>query len=180
LRITEYKERLLEDLKQLTHWPERVIAMQTNWIGRSRGLEIFFKVRDSGTNLPVFTTRADTIFGATYVVLAPEHPLVEGLIKGRPQEKEARAFIAKTARQSHSSPAAADVKKEGVFTGAFAINPANGEAIPIWIADYVLMEYGTGAIMAVPTHDQRDFLLPKIRPAHARCYPAARRCIAGC
>ncbi|MDD4940319.1 MAG: leucine--tRNA ligase [Candidatus Omnitrophica bacterium] len=161
LRITEYKERLLEDLKQLAHWPERVIAMQTNWIGKSQGVEIFFKVQDTGAQLPVFTTRVDTIFGATYVVLAPEHPLVESLIKGKPQEKEARAFIAKVAKESTVARASSDVKKEGVFTGAYAVNPVNSEAIPIWIADYVLMGYGTGAIMAVPTHDQRDFLFAK-------------------
>ncbi len=161
LRITEYKERLLEDLKQLKHWPERVIAMQTNWIGKSQGVEIFFKVQGTGAQLPVFTTRADTIFGATYVVLAPEHPLVKDLIKGKPQEKEARAFIAKVAKESMVSRASSDVKKEGVFTGACAVNPVNDEVIPIWIADYVLMGYGTGAIMAVPTHDQRDFLFAK-------------------
>ncbi|MBP6919497.1 MAG: leucine--tRNA ligase [Candidatus Omnitrophica bacterium] len=161
LRITEYKERLLEDLKQLTHWPERVIAMQTNWIGKSQGVEIFFKVQGTGAQLPVFTTRVDTIFGATYVVLAPEHPLVEELIKGKAQEKEARAFITKVAKESTVSRASSDVKKEGVFTGACAVNPVNDEVIPIWIADYVLMGYGTGAIMAVPTHDQRDFLFAK-------------------
>jgi leucyl-tRNA synthetase len=161
LRISAYKERLLEDLKQLTHWPERVIAMQTNWIGKSQGVEIFFKVKETGTSLPVFTTRADTIFGATYVVLAPEHPMVDGLIKGKPQEKEARVFISKVARESNIYRASSDVKKEGVFTGSYAVNPVNNETIPIWIADYVLMGYGTGAIMAVPTHDQRDFLFAK-------------------
>lgn len=161
LRITEYKERLLEDLKQLKHWPERVIAMQTNWIGKSQGVEIFFKVQGTGAQLPVFTTRADTIFGATYVVLAPEHPLVKDLIKGKPQEQDALVFIAKVAKESNIVRASSDVKKEGVFTGAYAINPVNDEVIPIWIADYVIMGYGTGAIMAVPTHDQRDFLFAK-------------------
>jgi leucyl-tRNA synthetase len=161
LRITAYKERLLEDLAQLTQWPERVIAMQTNWIGKSQGVEIFFKVKETGAPLPVFTTRADTIFGATYVVLAPEHPLVNDLIKGKPQEQAARAFIAQVAKQSNISRASSDVKKEGVFTGAHAVNPVNDEVIPVWIADYVLMGYGTGAIMAVPTHDQRDFLFAK-------------------
>jgi leucyl-tRNA synthetase len=161
LAITAYKERLLEDLKQLSCWPERVIAMQTNWIGRSEGVEIFFKVQGANNPLPVFTTRVDTIFGATYVVLAPEHPLVNDLIKGKPQEKEARAFIAKVTKESNISRASSDVKKEGVFTGSYAVNPVNDEVIPIWIADYVLMGYGTGAIMAVPTHDQRDFLFAK-------------------
>ena len=134
-KITAYAEPLLADLAQLTDWPERVRAMQANWIGRSEGVEIGFTVQGSGTPLPVFTTRPDTIFGATYVVLAPEHPLVASLIAGRP--------------------------KDGVFTGAYAVNPVNREAVPIWVADYVLMEYGTGAIMAVPTHDQRDFLFAR-------------------
>ncbi len=161
LKITDYKERLLDDLAQLTRWPERVVAMQTNWIGKSQGTEIFFKIKGSGETLTVFTTRADTIFGATYVVLAPEHPFVDGLIAGKPQEAAARAFMDKVAKESKISRAASDVKKEGVFTGAYAVNPVNNETIPIWIADYVLMEYGTGAIMAVPTHDQRDFLFAK-------------------
>lgn len=161
LKITDYKERLLEDLKQLTRWPERVIAMQTNWIGKSQGVEIFFTVKETGVKLPVFTTRVDTIFGATYVVLAPEHPLVDSLIKGKPQESRAREFIRKVAKESNIVRSSSDVKKEGVFTGSYAVNPVNNEVIPIWIADYVLMGYGTGAIMAVPTHDQRDFLFAK-------------------
>ena len=159
LKITEYKERLLEDLGQLKDWPERVIAMQSNWIGKSEGVEIYFRLKDKPDKIiPVFTTRVDTIFGATYIVLAPEHPLVKELIKGKSQEKEALRFIDKAARESKSARSAAGVKKEGVFTGSFAINPVNDEVIPVWIADYVLMEYGTGAIMAVPRHDQRDFL----------------------
>ncbi|MBI1953616.1 MAG: leucine--tRNA ligase [Candidatus Omnitrophica bacterium] len=137
LKITAYCQELLDDLKQLSRWPSRVITMQENWIGRSEGVEIGFTVKGSGQRLPVFTTRPDTIFGATYVVVAPEHPIL----------KEIRT--------------AADVKKEGMATGAQAINPVNGEAIPIWTADYVLMEYGTGAIMAVPAHDQRDFLFAR-------------------
>ncbi len=161
LKITEYKERLLEDLKQLKDWPERVVAMQTNWIGKSQGVEIYFRLKDRDQVIPVFTTRVDTVFGATYIVLAPEHPMVKDLIQGKPECKEAEAFIAKTAKESKVVRAASDVKKEGVFTGSYAINPANNEVIPIWIADYVLMEYGTGAIMAVPTHDQRDFLFAK-------------------
>jgi leucyl-tRNA synthetase len=161
LKITEYKEKLLEDLDKLVDWPERVIAMQTNWIGKSQGVEIYFKLKDSDKTIPVFTTRVDTIFGATYIVLAPEHPLVLDLIKGKSQEKEALKFIDKVAKESNVVRSSTDVKKEGVFTGSFAINPVNNETIPIWIADYVLMEYGTGAIMAVPTHDQRDFLFAK-------------------
>jgi len=158
LKITEYKERLLDDLNQLKNWPERVIAMQTNWIGRSWGCEIYFRRKDHNGVIPVFTTRPDTIFGAVYIVLAPEHPLVLELIQGRPQEKEVRQFIGKVRRESKVARSASGVKKEGIFTGADAVNPVNNEVIPIWTADYVLMEYGTGAIMAVPAHDQRDFL----------------------
>jgi leucyl-tRNA synthetase len=161
LKITEYKERLLEDLKQLKDWPQRVIAMQTNWIGKSQGVQIYFRLKDSDKIIPVFTTRVDTIFGATYIVLAPEHPLVPELIKGKPQEKEVLKFIKKVGKESKVVREASDVKKEGIATGSFAVNPVNHEEIPIWIADYVLMEYGTGAIMAVPTHDARDFLFAK-------------------
>jgi len=161
LKITEYKERLLEDLGQLKNWPARVLAMQNNWIGKSIGVNIYFHLKNSAKVIEVFTTRADTIFGSTYIVLAPEHPLVKDLIKGKPQEKEVLEFIKKAAGESKMVRAAPDLKKEGVFTGSFAINPVNNEELPIWIADYVLMEYGSGAIMAVPTHDQRDFLFAK-------------------
>ena len=161
LKITDYKERLLEDLQQLNAWPERVLSMQANWIGKSQGVEIYFKVKTVDKVIPVFTTRVDTIFGATYIVLAPEHPLVKELIKGKPQEGEALKFIEKVSSESKVVRASSDVKKEGVFTGNFAVNPVNNEEVPVWIADYVLMEYGTGAIMAVPTHDQRDFLFAK-------------------
>ncbi|MDD5574875.1 MAG: leucine--tRNA ligase, partial [Candidatus Omnitrophica bacterium] len=160
LKITAYKDRLLDDLALLEHWPERVVAMQKNWIGKSYGVEIFFKL-ENGDVLRVFTTRPDTIFGATYVVLAPEHPLVKILIAGRPQEKEVLRFIDKVLKESKMARVAEDTAKEGCFTGAYAVNPVNGEKIPVWVADYVLMEYGTGAIMAVPTHDQRDFLFAK-------------------
>ncbi len=158
LKITEYKERLLEDLGQLKNWPQRVLAMQNNWIGKSQGVDIYFRIKDSDKAIPVFTTRVDTIFGATYIVLAPEHPLVLDLVKGKPQEQEVLQFIKKVAGESKVVRTASDIKKEGVFTGSWARNPVNNEDVPIWIADYVLMEYGTGAIMAVPTHDQRDFL----------------------
>jgi leucyl-tRNA synthetase len=161
LKITEYKERLLDDLAQLKHWPERVLSMQANWIGKSQGVEIYFRLKEGNTIIPVFTTRADTIFGATYIVLAPEHPLVKKIIKGNLQEKGVLKFIDKVAKESKLIRASSDVKKEGIFTGAYAVNPVNNEEIPIWVADYVLMEYGTGAIMAVPTHDQRDFLFAK-------------------
>ncbi|MBI4972779.1 MAG: leucine--tRNA ligase [Candidatus Omnitrophica bacterium] len=161
LKITEYKERLLEDLAQLKEWPERVLSMQANWLGRSQGVEIYFRLKDNHKVIPVFTTRVDTIFGATYIVLAPEHPLVKEIIQGKTQEKEVLRFIQKVSKESKEVRTASDVKKEGVFTGAWAINPVNNEEVPIWVADYVLMEYGTGAIMAVPTHDQRDFLFAR-------------------
>ncbi|MBI5145443.1 MAG: leucine--tRNA ligase [Candidatus Omnitrophica bacterium] len=161
LKITEYKERLLEDLAQLKEWPERVLSMQANWLGRSQGVEIYFRLKDNHKVIPVFTTRVDTIFGATYIVLAPEHPLVKEIIQGKTREKEVLRFIQKVSKESKEVRTASDVKKEGVFTGAWAINPVNNEEVPIWVADYVLMEYGTGAIMAVPAHDQRDFLFAR-------------------
>ncbi|MBI4313465.1 MAG: leucine--tRNA ligase [Candidatus Omnitrophica bacterium] len=161
IKITAYAEELLKDLDQLTAWPERVRTMQKNWIGKSEGAEIWFWVQGSGEKIPVFTTRPDTIFGATYVVLAPEHPLVSKLIAGKPQAAQVRAFIEKVRRQSKEERLSEDRPKDGVFTGAYAINPVNQEPIPIWIGDYVLVEYGTGAIMAVPAHDQRDFLFSK-------------------
>ena len=156
LKITVYKERLLEDLKQLKNWPARVIAMQSNWLGKSQGVEIYFRLQDSDKVIPVFTTRVDTIFGATYMVIAAQHPLAKEIIKGKPQERVVLQFIEKSARETKK-----EVKKEGVFSGAYCVNPVNNETIPIWIADYVLMEYGTGVIMAVPAHDQRDFLFAK-------------------
>jgi leucyl-tRNA synthetase len=161
IRITAYKERLFEDLGTLKDWPERVLTMQRNWLGKSQGVEIYFKEKETGEVIPVFTTRQDTIFGATYIVLAPEHPLVKKIIKGLPQEKEVLKFIARVTKETSLERTAAGLKKEGMFTGRYVINPVNNETIPIWVADYVLMEYGTGAIMAVPTHDQRDFLFAK-------------------
>jgi len=161
LKITHYSEKLLEDLDTLKDWPARVIAMQKNWIGKSLGVEIFFKIEKTGETLPVFTTRQDTIFGATYVVLAPEHPAVAKLVKGTSEEKKVSDFVKKMSLVSKADRVAEGLKKEGIFTGLYAVNPVNNERVPIWIADYVLMEYGTGAIMAVPTHDQRDFLFAK-------------------
>ncbi len=164
IKITDYAEELLSDLDKLTDWPHKVLVMQRNWIGRSEGTEILFRVADgslAGEEIPVFTTRPDTIFGATYMVLAPEHPLVEKLVAGASQESECRAFIEKVAHMDKSARTDDATKKEGVFTGSYAINPVNEEKIPIWIANYVLVEYGTGAIMAVPAHDQRDFEFAK-------------------
>ncbi|MBO8158701.1 leucine--tRNA ligase [Thermosyntropha sp.] len=156
-KITAYADRLLNDLELLTGWPEKVKIMQKNWIGRSEGCEFSMTVEETGDKIPVFTTRPDTIFGVTYMVLAPEHPLVEKISKGKPQEKEVREFIDRMKYLNEITRTSTETEKEGVFTGAHAVNPINGEKIPIWIANYVLMEYGTGAVMAVPAHDQRDY-----------------------
>ncbi|MBA2878343.1 leucine--tRNA ligase [Anoxybacillus ayderensis] len=159
LRITAYADRLLEDLEELD-WPESIKEMQRNWIGRSEGANIHFQVDGHHETFTVFTTRPDTLFGATYAVLAPEHPLVEKITT--PEQKEAVDAYLKQI-QSKSDLERTDLAKEktGVFTGAYAINPVNGEKLPIWIADYVLMSYGTGAIMAVPAHDERDYEFAK-------------------
>ncbi len=161
LKTTEYKERLLEDLSQLKEWPQRVIAMQTNWLGKSQGVEIYFKLKKDNKTIPVFTTRVDTIFGATYIVLAPEHPLLKSNIKYQISNiNEVFDYIEKA--QNKTKLERTEKDKTGVEAkGIKAINPVNNEEVPIWIADYVLMEYGTGAIMAVPAHDQRDFLFAK-------------------
>ena len=154
-RITEYADRLLDDIDTLEHWPERVKTMQHNWIGRSEGARFTIEVDGDGS-FDVFTTRPDTIFGMTFCVLAPEHPLVQELISGRETEEEARAYIDAAAHASELERIA-EGDKTGVFTGAYAVNPVNDERVPIYIADYVLMGYGTGAIMAVPGQDQRDW-----------------------
>ncbi len=161
-KITHYAERLLKDLEKLPNWPERVKSMQKNWIGKSTGVEIDFKIEGLSDTLKCYTTRIDTIYGATFIALAPEHPLVEKLIKGAKDEKEAHKLIQKMRAESKISRADADVAKEGVFTGRFVINPVNQEKVPIWISNYILMEYGTGAIMAVPAHDERDFEFAKL------------------
>ena len=161
-KITHYAERLLKDLDKLTEWPERVKIMQRNWIGKSEGVEIDFKIEGSDDILKCFTTRIDTICGATFIALAPEHPLVDKLIKGSENELEASKLVQQMRNESKISRSQADVKKGGVFTGRFVISPVNSEKIPIWVANYILMEYGTGAIMAVPAHDQRDFEFAKI------------------
>ena len=155
LRITDYADRLLDDLEQLEHWPDRVRTMQRNWIGRSEGASFAIQV-DGGGSFEVFTTRPDTIFGMTFCVLAPEHPLVEGLISGSENEAEARSYIEGAGKASEIERMA-EGDKTGVFTGSYAINPANQRRVPIYIADYVLMGYGTGAIMGVPGQDQRDW-----------------------
>nr|NJM01166.1 leucine--tRNA ligase [Desulfobacula sp.] len=156
-RITDYAEDLLIHCDQLPGWPEKVTVMQKNWIGKSIGSEIRFKVDGHDLEIEVFTTRSDTVFGATFMCLAPEHPLVETLSQGTGREGEVAAFIQKISRQERSAEGLEKYEKEGVFTGAFCINPATGEKIPVYTANFVLMGYGTGAIMSVPAGDQRDF-----------------------
>ena len=156
LKITAYVEELLGDLETLSGWPERVRVMQRNWIGKSVGAEVEFPLADGGS-LRIFTTRPDTLFGATFMVLAPEHPLALSLSAGTSQEAATAAFVTRMRRADKAVRTDAATEKEGVFTGAYAVNPMTRERIPIWVANFVLMEYGTGAIMAVPAHDQRDF-----------------------
>jgi len=156
-KTTAYAQRLLDDLEKLPGWPEKVKTMQRNWIGRSEGCQFSLEIEGNEETLSVYTTRPDTVFGVTYMVLAPEHPLVEKLVAGKAQEAKVKAFVKKMKTTSDIARTATDAEKEGVFTGAYALNPMNGEKVPIWIANYVLMDYGTGAIMAVPAHDQRDF-----------------------
>src|SRR5699024_7604309 len=159
LRITAYADRLLEDLEELD-WPESIKEMQRNWIGRSEGAEITFAVDGYDDEFVVFTTRPDTLFVATYAVLAPEHPLVKKIVE--PEQKPAvDAYLEKVQTKTDLERTDLAKEKTGVFTGAYAINPANGKKLPIWIADYVLMSYGTGAIMAVPGHDERDYAFAK-------------------
>ena len=155
LKITAYAERLLTDLDEL-EWPESLKEMQRNWIGRSEGAEVRFDIDGSEESITVFTTRPDTLWGATYMVLAPEHPLVDALTTAE-QRHAVDAYIAAAARKNDLERTELSKEKTGVFIGAHAVNPVNGEKIPIWIADYVLMSYGTGAIMAVPGHDERDW-----------------------
>jgi leucyl-tRNA synthetase len=157
LKITDYADRLLDDLALLDKWPAKVRVMQTNWIGRSQGAEVDFAIEGQpGKYVRVYTTRPDTLFGATFMVLAPEHPLLERMVT-MDHRSEVREYVEKARKASDIERLSTERAKTGVATGAFAINPVNLERIPIWIADYVLMTYGTGAIMAVPAHDQRDF-----------------------
>ncbi len=191
-RITDYAERLLDDFGKLESWPERVLTMQRNWIGKSIGADVIFTIALAGgapaegaaasdtasdtaghgagegaraadgaaagaVEVTVFTTRPDTLFGATFFILAPEHPLVEELVRGLPQEEEVKRYVARAMATSNIERASIEKEKTGVFTGRYAVNPVTGGNIPIYVADYVLMDYGTGAIMAVPGHDERDF-----------------------
>ena len=155
LKITEYADRLLEGLEDLD-WPESIKTMQRNWIGRSEGANVTFRLADHEESIEVFTTRPDTLFGATYMVLAPEHPLVDTITTGD-QRKQVAAYVERARLKSDMERTELTREKTGVFTGAYAVNPVNDERIPVWISDYILLSYGTGAIMAVPAHDERDF-----------------------
>jgi leucyl-tRNA synthetase len=156
-RITAYVDELLDYTFKLPGWPERVLAMQQNWIGKSHGSRLVFPLASGEGQITVFTTRADTLFGATFMSLAPEHPMVESLCHGKPQEEIVLRFVEKTKLAKRSDREAELLEKEGVFTGSYCINPVTNEKMPIYVANFVLMEYGTGAVMAVPAHDQRDF-----------------------
>ncbi|HVN98065.1 MAG TPA: leucine--tRNA ligase [Syntrophorhabdaceae bacterium] len=158
--ITKYADELYEYCDKLQGWPEKVLSMQKNWIGRSYGVEVDFTLED-GRPLTIFTTRPDTLYGVTFMVLAPEHPLAHELAKGTSYEKEVKAFIEKVRKQDRSFRSEMSTAKEGVFTGKYAVNPLSGARVPVYLGNFVLMEYGTGAIMAVPAHDQRDFEFAK-------------------
>ena len=155
-RITDYADRLLDDLEGID-WPEHVKTMQRNWIGRSEGAEVTFRCEELGIDYPVFTTRPDTLFGATFFVLAPEHPDVFRLAAGTPEEERVHEYVNRAIAESAEDRSSEERPKTGVSLGRTVTNPVNGERIPMFVADYVLMEYGTGAIMAVPAHDQRDY-----------------------
>ena len=179
-KISDYADRLLADFDKLESWPEHVITMQRNWIGRSEGAEVVFRCEEVDLDFPVFTTRPDTLFGATFFVLAPEHPELARLVAGTPAEEPVREYVNRIARESAAERGAENREKTGVPLGRSVVNPVNGEAIPMYVADYVLMEYGTGAIMAVPGHDSRDyefaqtFDLPVVRVIEGEDPEAAR------
>ncbi len=175
-KITDYADRLLEGLDNLPGWPNKVKIMQKNWIGKSQGAEASFKIKDFDKELKIYTTRPDTIYGVTFMVLAPEHPFVKELVSGGEYEKEAFDYIEKTQHMTEIERTSTTAEKTGVFTGRYCINPVNNKEVPIYISDYVLMGYGTGAIMAVPAHDQRDFdfakkfdleIIPVVKPTDA-------------
>ncbi len=156
-KITDYAEELLADLDKLSGWPEKVVTMQRNWIGKSTGLACDFKVEGSDESITIFTTRPDTIFGVTFMSLAVEHPLLKKLTAGKPQQQEVDSFVQETLIAKQRSSLDQELEKQGVFTGSYCINPFTGDRVPIYAANFVLMDYGTGAVMAVPAHDQRDF-----------------------
>lgn len=156
-KITDYADELLKDLDKLKGWPEKVKTMQANWIGKSRGAQVTFKVDGLDEELTVYTTRPDTIYGVTYMVIAPEHPIVPKLVEGLETQAECEEFIRKMQFLNEIERTSSDTEKEGVFTGRYVINPITGDKVPLYLANYVLTDYGTGIVMAVPAHDQRDF-----------------------
>lgn len=161
LKITDYADRLLKDLDKMPGWPEKVKLMQKNWIGRSTGAEVTFEIENFEKKLQIYTTRPDTLFGVTYMVLAPEHPFVPELTDGTEYEAAVKAYQEECQHKSEIERTSLSKEKTGVFTGCYGINPVNGKKVPIFISDYVMMDYGTGAIMSVPAHDQRDFEFAK-------------------
>ncbi len=168
LKITDYADVLLKDLKKLPGWPDRVKTMQDNWIGRSEGLEFTLDAPELGEKIPVYTTRPDTAYGITFLALAAEHPLIEKICKNNPKADEIQAFVQRTRNQSEIERTSSESEKEGIFTGAYCVNPFNGNKVQIWVTNYVLADYGTGAVMGVPSGDQRDWMfatkygIPKI------------------
>ena len=160
-KITEYADRLLKDLDKLQGWPNKVRVMQENWIGRSEGAILRFPVQESDDIIEVFTTRPDTVFGLSYMVLAPEHPLVEKLIAGTKYEADVRAFVKEVQQMTEVERASTELEKKGIFIGAHVVSPADGKIVPILVGNYIIYEYGTGAVMGVPAHDERDFLFAK-------------------
>ncbi len=184
-KITKYAQRLLDDIQKLDGWPEKVKIMQQNWIGRSEGVEVDFKVDGMDKSVRVYTTRPDTIYGVTYMVIAPEHSIVKELIAGTEQEEQCLEFIEKMKFLNEITRTSNETEKEGVFTGRYVINPLNGDKVPLYLANYVLAEYGTGVVMAVPTHDQRDFEFSKkynlplkvvIQPEGVTLNPSEMKC----
>ena len=160
-KITEYADRLLKDLDKLQGWPNKVRVMQENWIGRSEGAILRFPVQESDDIIEVFTTRPDTVFGLSYMVLAPEHPLVEKLIAGTKYEADVRAFVKEVQQMTEVERASTELEKKGIFIGAHVVSPADGKIVPILVGNYIIYEYGTGAVMGVPAHDERDFSFAK-------------------
>lgn len=161
LKITDYADRLLADLDKLKGWPDRVKTMQDNWIGRSEGLEFDIDVPSLGEKLPVYTTRADTAYGITFVALAAEHPLLSKIMENNPKAEDIKAFCKRVKSQSEIERTSSESEKEGIFTGIYAVNPFNGNKVELWVTNYVLAEYGTGAVMGVPSEDQRDWMFAK-------------------
>ena len=161
LKITDYADRLLKDLDKLPGWPERVKTMQNNWIGRSEGLEFDIDVPQLNEKLSVYTTRPDTAYGITFVALAAEHPIIEKILENNPKAEEIKAFCEKARNQSELERTSSESEKEGVFTGVYAVNPFNGNKVELWVTNYVLADYGTGAVMGVPAGDQRDWMFAK-------------------